>query len=193
MGFILSCSNHNDSGFTKDELRHPKHSIETYRTLQILCTCFNDCMSPLAIPLMKTHIMTGLIPCGYVFIRSMNRKFIEEFPGICMFAIIFFCIKDSKNINKLFLSFLVTYPICVIDCATAGFTTLSLAAEVFDLACGFVDSWSRTRQKDFRRILMSCPTLKVWVGRCYYVTVSTTITFFKVATDYIIDCIITFP
>ncbi|ODM90022.1 Glucose 1,6-bisphosphate synthase [Orchesella cincta] len=166
---IAVLHNHNDSGYTREELRNPKTAVETYRTLQILCTCFNDCMSPLAIPLMKTHILTGLIPCGYVFIRSMNHKFIEEFPGI------------------------LTYPICVIDCATAGFTTLSLAAEVFDLACGFVDSWSRTRQKDFRRILMSCPVLKVKVGRFYYVTVSTTITFFKVATDYIIDCIITFP
>ncbi|CAL8111301.1 unnamed protein product [Orchesella dallaii] len=167
--WLRETHNHNDSGYTRDALRHPKTAIETYRTLQILATCFNDCMSPLAIPLMKTHILTGLIPCGYVFIRSMNNKFIEEFPGI------------------------LTYPICVIDCATAGFTTLSLAAEVFDLACGFVDSWSRTRQKDFRRILMSCPVLKVKVGRFYYVTVSTTITFFKVATDYIIDCIITFP
>lgn len=80
---MIFLSNHNDSGYTRDELRHPKNALETYRTLQILTTCFNDCMSPLAIPLMKTHIMTGLIPCGYVFIRSMNHKFVEEFPGIC--------------------------------------------------------------------------------------------------------------
>jgi hypothetical protein len=126
-------------------------------------------MSPLAIPLVKLHIMTGLIPCGYVLIRSMNNLFIEEFPGI------------------------LTYPIGVIDCATAGFAILSMAAEMHDLGIGFVDSWSQTKQKDFRRILMSLPTLKVKVGKMYHVTVSTTITFFKTTTDYIIDCIMTFP
>lgn len=68
-----------------------------------------------------------------------------------------------------------------------------MAAEMYDLASSFVDSWSRTRQKDFRRILMSCPTLKVKVGRFYCLTVTTTITFFKTTFDYIIDCIITFP
>lgn len=88
-------------------------------------------MSPLAIPLVKVHILTGtyllcllrpifqkfnsnlyfvgLIPCGYVLIRSMNQIFIDEFPGI------------------------LTYPIGVVDCATAGFAILSMAAEMFDL------------------------------------------------------------
>lgn len=88
---------------------------------------------------------------------------------------------------------LVTYPICVIDCATAGFSVLSLAAEVFDLAAGCLDSWSRSKKKEFRRVIMSCPALKTWVGRNYFITVSTTITFFKVTTDYIINAIIAFP
>lgn len=90
-------------------------------------------------------------------------------------------------------TFPVTYPICVIDCATAGFTVLSLAAEVFDLAAGFLDSYCRTDKKEFRRVLRSCPALKVWVGRWYFITVATTITFFKVTTDIIIDAIIAFP
>ncbi|CAL8140069.1 unnamed protein product [Orchesella dallaii] len=95
--WLRETHNHNESDYTSDELRLPKTAIETYRALQILCTCFNDCMSPLAIPLVKIHILTGLIPCGYVLIRSMNQIFIDEFPGI------------------------LTYPIGVIDCATAGF------------------------------------------------------------------------
>jgi hypothetical protein len=126
-------------------------------------------MSPLAIPMVKIHVWTGIIPTGFVIIRSMNQVFIDEFPGI------------------------LTYPCSVFDCVTGGFAILSVAAEMYDLGVSFVDSWSRTRQKDFRRILMSCPTLKVKVGRFYIVTVSTTITFFKSALDYIIDCIVTFP
>ncbi|CAL8068216.1 unnamed protein product [Orchesella dallaii] len=170
MEFWLRESHRNaDSGYTTDEMRHPKTAIETYRTLQIVTQCFNDCMAPMAMPTMKMCIVGALIPCGYVFIRSMNHKFIDEFPGI------------------------LTYPVGIIDCATTGFSTLTLAATVFDLGCGFVDSWSRTKHKSFRRILMSCPTLKVKVARFYFVTVATTITFFKVVWDYIIDCIITFP
>lgn len=68
-----------------------------------------------------------------------------------------------------------------------------MAAEMFDLAVGFVESWSRTKQKHFRRVLLSCPTLKVKVGRFYFITVSTTITFFQTTFDFITDCIITFP
>jgi len=99
----------------------------------------------------------------------MNHLFVEEFPGI------------------------LTYPIGVIDLATAGVAMLSMGAEMHDLGIGFVDSWSRTKQKDFRRILMSLPTLKVKVGDMYHITVSTIITFFRTCTDYIIDCIMTFP
>lgn len=90
-------SNHNDSDYTIDELRKPKTSFETYKALQILSQVFNDCMSPLAIPLVKIHMSSAMIPCGYVLIRSMNHVFVEEFPGI------------------------LTYPIGVLDCATAGF------------------------------------------------------------------------
>jgi hypothetical protein len=99
----------------------------------------------------------------------MNQKAIDEFPGI------------------------LTYPFAVIDCVTGGFAILAVAAEMHDLGVSFIDSWGRTKQKDFRRILMSCPSLKVKVGRFYAITISTTITFFKSVIDYIIDCIITFP
>lgn len=63
---LISYSNsrNNESGYTSENLRDPKNSVETYRALQVLCTCFNDCMSPLAIPLVKIHILTGLLPCG---------------------------------------------------------------------------------------------------------------------------------
>ncbi len=64
MHIICNCSNNIDSDYTFDEIRHPKNAIKNYRALQVLCTCFNDCMSPLAIPLVKLHTMTGLIPCG---------------------------------------------------------------------------------------------------------------------------------
>jgi len=169
MPLLLYSSNNNDSGYTLPEMRSPKIAIEIYRTLQILCANFNECMSPLAIPISKTATFTGIIPCGYVLIRSMNHLFIDEFPGI------------------------LTYPLGVIILCTAGIAVLSMGAEMNDLAIGFVDSWSRTKQKDFRRILMSMPTLKVRVGNMYYITVTTIITFFKTCTDYIIDCIMTFP
>lgn len=68
-----------------------------------------------------------------------------------------------------------------------------MAAEMYDIANSFISSWSRTKSKDFRRILMSLPTLKVKVGRYYFITAATTITFFQVMTGYIIDCLLTFP
>ncbi|CAL8132912.1 unnamed protein product [Orchesella dallaii] len=157
------------SGYTIDELRHPRTAVETYRILQIVCARFNDSMGPLSILMMKIHIFAVLIPCGFVCIRSFNHFFIDEFPGI------------------------LPYPVGIIDCVIAGFCTLSMAATVHDLASGFVNSWGETRHKSLRRTLMSCPTLKVTVARFYFVTVSTTITFFNVVTGYIIDCIITFP
>ncbi len=112
---------------------------------------------------------TGMIPTGYVFIRSMNHLFIDEFPAI------------------------LTYPVSIIDCCVAAFVTMNMTAEVYDMGGSFISSWSLTKQKDFRRILMSCSSLKLYVGRYYFVTVSTTITFLKACFDIIIDCIITFP
>ncbi|CAL8075886.1 unnamed protein product [Orchesella dallaii] len=170
MEFWLRESHRNyDSSYTIDELRHPKTAVETYRILKIVCARFNDCMSPLSFPMMKLPIVLAMIPCGVVFIRSLNHFFIDEFPAI------------------------LTYPIGILDCATAGFCTLSMAANVYDLASGFVNSWNQTRHQNFRRILISCPTLKLKVAQFYFVTVGTTITFFKAVTEYIIDCIITFP
>ncbi|CAL8068198.1 unnamed protein product [Orchesella dallaii] len=80
---IEFCSRKADSGYTVDEMRRPKTAIETYRKLQILTQCFNDCMAPMVMPTIKFAVVGALIPCGYVFIRSMNQKFIDEFPGIC--------------------------------------------------------------------------------------------------------------
>ncbi|CAL8143315.1 unnamed protein product [Orchesella dallaii] len=158
-----------DSGYTLEEFRNPKTAVETYRSLQVVTVCFNDCMASLALPVMKICMVWTLISCGFVVVRSMNHVFIQEFPGI------------------------LTYPLGITVTGTTAFCTMSLAAVVYDLGCGFVDSWSLTRHKDFRRILMSCPTLKVKVARYYFVTVATTITFFKTVTDFIISCIITFP
>jgi len=106
---------------------------------------------------------------------------------------IFFTKKVHENCLMIGCFAIVTYPVSIIDCASTGFCTLSLAAVVYDLGCGFVDSWVLTRHKQFRRILMSCPTLKMKVGRFYCITAATTITFFKLVWEYIIDCIITFP
>ncbi|CAL8128905.1 unnamed protein product [Orchesella dallaii] len=140
-----------------------------HRTLQVVSNRFNDCMSPVALPMMKLHVLIAIIPCGFVFLRSLNHYFIEEFPSS------------------------LSFPIGFINTSTVGFSTMAVSATVFDLAAGFIDSWSRTKHKGFRRILMSCPTLKVKVARFYFITVATTITFFKTVADYIIDCIITFP
>ncbi|CAL8132916.1 unnamed protein product [Orchesella dallaii] len=83
MEFWLRESHRNyDSGNTIDDLRHPKTAVETYRMLQIVCASFNDCVGPLSFPMMKLHIVSALIPCGVVFIRSLNHFFIDEFPGI---------------------------------------------------------------------------------------------------------------
>lgn len=68
-----------------------------------------------------------------------------------------------------------------------------MSAEMYDIANSYIGSWSRTKQKDFRRILMSFPTLKVKVGKYYFITASTMITFFQVMTGYIIDSLLTFP
>lgn len=43
---FVHSSNHADSDYITDELRNPKIPLETYRALQIVCTCFNDYMSP---------------------------------------------------------------------------------------------------------------------------------------------------
>ncbi|CAL8128907.1 unnamed protein product [Orchesella dallaii] len=158
----------NESGYTISGFRHPKTSVETYKTLQVVSNRFNDCMAPMAIPMMKLHVLIAIIPCGFVFLRSLNYHFIEEFPSS------------------------LSFPIGFINTSTVGFSTMAVSATVFDLAAGFIDSWSRTKHKGFRRILMSCPTLRVKVARFYFITVATTITFFKVVADYIIDCIITF-
>ncbi|CAL8132910.1 unnamed protein product [Orchesella dallaii] len=195
MEFWLRESHRNyESGYTIDELRHPKTAVEMYRVLQIVCARFNDCVGPLSILMMKLHIFAVLIPCGFACIRSFNHFFIDEFPVIrkcskttdTWYGMI--CIWESWDVL-----FVVTYPIGIVNCATAGFCTLSMAATVYDLACGFVNSWGVTKHKNFRRTLMSCPSLKVKVARFYFVTVSTTVTFFNVVTGYIIDCIITFP
>jgi len=125
-------------------------------------------MAPISIPMTKIHIWICIVPTGYVLIKSLNRTFIDEFPGI------------------------LTYPFAIIDCVTGGFAIMAVSAEMYDLGCGFIDSWSRTKQKDFRRILMSCPTLKVKVGRFYEITIATTITYFKSILDYVVDCLLTF-
>lgn len=140
-----------------------------YRSLQVLNAHFNAAMGPSAIPINKMINWTALIPCGYVLIRSMNRKFIDEFPGI------------------------LTYPFGVIDCVTCAYGLLQLAAEMCDIATSFLNSWSLTKNRNLRRVLISCPALKVKIGSFYTISVSTTITYFKSCFDYIIDCIITFP
>ncbi len=102
-------------------------------------------------------------------IRSMNHLFLDEFPQI------------------------LTYPAGFFGFVADGFVVLSMAAQLNDLSSSFIDSWSLTKQKDFRRILMSCPTLRIRVGRFYFITVATTITFFKVLWEFVTDAIIAFP
>lgn len=143
--------------------------METYRTIQVLQTLFNKCISAMGIPFLKITMSTGMIPTGYVLVRSMNHLFIDEFPGI------------------------LTYPFTIFDCAAVAFVTINLTAEVFDMGCSFVDSWSLTRHKDFRRFLMSCSGLKLWVGKYYFMTISTTVTFVQEVFDNITNCILTFP
>jgi len=165
----LNCSKGAESGYTIPETRNPKTAMEIYRALQIICTLFNDCISPMGIMMVKFNVLFGIMSCGYVLIRSMNHLFIEEFPGILM------------------------YPISVLDCVTAAIAILNMSAQMHDLGCGFIDSWSQTKQTDFRRVLRALPTLRVKIGSFYYITVSTLITFFKTVMDGVIDCVMTFP
>ncbi|ODN03006.1 hypothetical protein Ocin01_03690 [Orchesella cincta] len=144
-----------DSDYTSDNLRQPDIAVTTYRALQLMCTMFNDCMAPLCIPVWKFSVAFGFIPSGYIWIRSMNRLFIEEFPGVLL------------------------YPFGVINCITMGFGCIAMAAEMYDIANSFISSWSLTNQKDFKRTLMSCPTLKVKVGQYYSISGATAITFFQ--------------
>lgn len=143
--------------------------MEIYRILQIICAMFNDCISPMGIMMVKFNVLFGIASCGYVLIRSMNHLFIDEFPGILM------------------------YPISVLDCVTAAIAILSMSAEMYDLGCGFIDSWSRTKQKDFRRVLRALPTLRVKIGCFYYITVATLLTFSKTVLDLVVDAVMTFP
>lgn len=112
---------------------------------------------------------TALVSCGYVLIRSMNNKFIEEFPAI------------------------LTYPFGVVICVCCSYGMLQISAEMFDIATSFLNSWSETKHQNLRRIMTSCATLRIQVGQFYFVTVSTTVTYFQKTFDYIIDCIVTFP
>ncbi|XP_035711266.1 uncharacterized protein LOC118436773 [Folsomia candida] len=167
--WLMEAHQNNETGYTIDQLRESHTAVELYRSLQVLTGLLNECISPLAFPLMKMINWTAVISCGYVMIRSMNQKFLDEFPAI------------------------LTYPFGVIVCGSCGYGMLQMAAEMFDIATSFLNSWSQTRHKNLRRILTSCATLRINVGRFYFVTISTTITYFQKTFDYIIDCIITFP
>jgi len=61
-----------DSDYTTEELRQPSVAIPTYRSLQLMCTGFNECMSSLCIPVWKFSVAFGFIPCGYLWIRSLT-------------------------------------------------------------------------------------------------------------------------
>ncbi|XP_035702164.1 uncharacterized protein LOC118433867 [Folsomia candida] len=158
----------NDSDMTKKELRYAHNAIKVYRRLQILTTLFNDAMAPMAVAVVKVINWTALIPCGFVLIRSMNGKIVEEFPGI------------------------LTYPFGVIDCVTCSYGLLQMSARMYDISASLLTSWSQTRHKALRKILVSCPVLKVKIGRLYFVTTSTTVTYFKSCLDYIINAIVSF-
>ncbi|CAL8080914.1 unnamed protein product [Orchesella dallaii] len=90
---------HKDSKakYVSDELRQPNVAIPTYRVLQLMSSSFNDCMASLCIPVWKYSVAFGFIPCGFLWLRSMNRVFLEEFPGV------------------------LEYPFGVVNCFTMGF------------------------------------------------------------------------
>ncbi len=165
---VLMFSRQNDSDYTSDELRSPETAMKTYRKIQLLQNLLNECISPFGFPMFKIAILMAVIPMGYILVRSMDDISIGELPGI------------------------LYYLFTVCNCTVFVFSSMNLTAEIYDHGCSFVDSWSLTKQKDFRRMLMSCSGLKLWVGRYYFITISTTITFFKVLFDYITYCILTF-
>ncbi|XP_035711632.1 uncharacterized protein LOC118437001 [Folsomia candida] len=167
--WLMEAHQNNDTGYTTGHLRQAHSVIEMYRSLQVLTGLLNECIAPTAFPIMKVVNWTALISCGYVLIRSMNNKFIEEFPAI------------------------LTYPFGVVICVCCSYGMLQISAEMFDMATSFLNSWSQTKHKNLRRIMTSCATLRINVGRFYFVTVNTTVTYFQKTFDYIIDCIITFP
>ncbi|CAL8080920.1 unnamed protein product [Orchesella dallaii] len=160
-----------DSNYTKEELRHPKAVVQSYKAMQLMCRMYNDYMGPLCIPVWKFSVAFGFIPCGYLWIRSMNQIFIEEFPDW-----------GEKVLESSFILLSFYDRRC-----------LQMAAQLYDIANSFIKSWSNTKEKHFKRVLMSCPTLKVKVGKYYHITAATTITFFQFMIGYVINCIITFP
>ncbi|ODM91223.1 hypothetical protein Ocin01_15459 [Orchesella cincta] len=68
-----------DSDYTTEGLRTPEVTIPTYKALQLMCTIYNGFMAA-CIPVWKFSVAFGFIPCGFLWIRSMNHFFIEEFP-----------------------------------------------------------------------------------------------------------------
>ncbi|XP_035714172.1 uncharacterized protein LOC118438318 [Folsomia candida] len=157
-----------DSTWTTEELRDSVKSMETYRSLQLLNIIFNHSMAPLGIPVAKFVNWTAIVPCFYVLLRSMNSKFMDEFPGV------------------------LTYPLSVIDCVTHAYGMLQISSEMQGMSESYLTSWSATGNFDLRRVLVSCPTLKIGVAGFYKISVSTTVTFFRSIIEYTVNCIVTF-
>lgn len=87
----------------------------------------------------------------------MNHLFIDEFPGIMSYPIGVVGALCNLIVEKFLLKM-----IDWLDSTTAGFAMLSMSAEMFDLGCSFIDSWSLTKQKDYRRILRSMPVTEAF-------------------------------
>ncbi len=142
--------------------------MEVFKSLQVLNNCFNNCVAPLFIPIIKLHAGVVAVVCGYIMVRNMNHFFIDEFP--------------------MSLIFLTGFTVSTIE----SFGMLNMSSQIFDLGCGFLWSWSFTNDKELRRTLSSCSSPRIYVRRFYYITVSTTITFFQVVSDNIINTLMTF-
>ncbi len=120
------------------------------------------------LPMTQIHTAQIAILNGFVTIRSMNSLFIREFPQSLL------------------------YPIGFLDCTIDNFEMMNMSALVYDLSCGFINSWSLKKDKDFRKTLLSCSALKIHWRRFYFLTVSTTIKFFQVVWGLITDAITSF-
>ncbi|OXA38594.1 hypothetical protein Fcan01_26639 [Folsomia candida] len=51
--WLMEAHQNNETGYTIDQLRESHTAVELYRSLQVLTGLLNECISPLAFPLMK--------------------------------------------------------------------------------------------------------------------------------------------
>ncbi|XP_035702226.1 uncharacterized protein LOC118433888 [Folsomia candida] len=157
----------NENVATKEHLRSQERAVQLFRAAQVLSGHFNLDVARCSVTLCAFINWSAAIVCGFTFVRSLNYLMISEFPGS------------------------ILYPVGVIVTSCSAMSQLSQAAAIRDVSMSFLDSWCNGANKEFRRFLASCQSVKV-DAMGVVVSRRSLVTFFKTVTDHIIDCIITF-